>query len=252
MNIRPFIKKNTPTILTCIGAVGVVITAIMAAKATPKALIMLKDAEEEKGEKLTKWEKVNTISPVYIPTAIVGMATIICIFSSNAINKHQQAALTSAYALLDSSYREYKKKVEELHCEKDDEQIRAEIAKDKCIRDYKILEDGKELFFDFYSGKYFESTKEMVMRAQYETNRAMFVNGAVSLNEYYALLGLEQKPEYELVGWSHKHIEEMHLCPWIDFIHEDVTIDEESEESGGVECTIIYITTDPFIDYLDY
>lgn len=252
MDLKPFIKKNAPTILTCIGAAGVVATTVMAVKATPKALTILKDAEEEKGEKLTKWEKVNVAGPVYIPTVITGAATIACIFSSNIISKRQQAALTSAYALLDSSYREYKKKVEELHGEEAGEQIRAEIAKDKYAGDGELLEDDKELFFDFYSGRYFESTKEMVMWAQYETNRAMFVNGAVSLNEYYAFLGLEQKPEYELVGWSCGQIEEMYWHPWIEFTYEDIIIDEESEESGGMECTIIHLAMEPFIDYLDY
>lgn len=252
MDLKPFVKKNAPTILTCIGAAGVVVTTVMAVKATPKALTLLKDAEEEKGEALTKWEKVNVAGVAYIPTVITGVATIVCIFSSNVISKRQQAALTSAYALLDSSYREYKKKVEELHGEAAGEQIRAEIAKDKYAGDGELLEDGKELFFDFYSGRYFESTKEMVMWAQYEINRAMSVNGTVNINEYYALLGLKQKPEYELVGWSRRQIEKMHLCPWIDFTYEDVTIDEESEESGGVECTIIYLAMEPFIDYLDY
>ena len=90
------------------------------------------------------------------------------------------------------------------------------------------------------------------MWAQYETNRAMFVNGAVSLNEYYAFLGLEQKPEYELVGWSCGQIEEIYWHPWIEFTYEDVIIDEESEESGGMECTIIHLALEPFIDYLDY
>ena len=36
-----FLKKASPTILTCIGAAGVVATAVMAAKATPKALKLI-------------------------------------------------------------------------------------------------------------------------------------------------------------------------------------------------------------------
>ena len=35
--VERFLKKASPTILTCIGAAGVVATAVMAAKATPKA-----------------------------------------------------------------------------------------------------------------------------------------------------------------------------------------------------------------------
>lgn len=35
-------KKASPTILTCLGAIGVVVTAVLAVKATPKAMEMVK------------------------------------------------------------------------------------------------------------------------------------------------------------------------------------------------------------------
>lgn len=252
MDVQQFVKRNASTILTCIGATGVVATAVMAAKETPKALTLLEDAKEEKGEKLTKWEKVKIAGPAYIPSIITGAATIACIFSSNIISKRQQAILMSAYALLDNSYKEYKKKVDEVYGEEAGERIRKEITKDKYTGDGQLLDDTKELFYDFYSGRYFESTKEAVMWAQYETNRAMFVNGAVCLNEYYGFLGLEEKSEYEMLGWSCGQIEEMYWHPWIEFDYEEIVIDEESEDSAGIECTIINMPIEPFMNYLDY
>ena len=42
-----FLKRNASTILTCVGAVGVVATSVMAVKATPKALILLEKAKGE-------------------------------------------------------------------------------------------------------------------------------------------------------------------------------------------------------------
>ena len=246
MNVQQFIKRNASTILTCIGAVGVVATAVMAAKESPKALTLLKDAKEEKGEDLTKWEKVKIAGPVYIPSVITGAATIACIFGSNIISKHQQATLMSAYALLDKSYKEYKKKTDELYGEEAGEHIREEIAKDKYTGDDALVDDDKELFFDFYSGRYFESTKEAVTWAEYETNRALVVNGAVCLNEYYDFLGLDPMPEYEMLGWSCGQIEEMYWHPWIEFDHSETVIDE------GLECTIINMPLSPFIDYLEY
>ena len=50
MDLQHFIKQNASTILTCIGATGVVATAVMVAKETPKALSLLEDAKEKKGE----------------------------------------------------------------------------------------------------------------------------------------------------------------------------------------------------------
>lgn len=252
MDIRSFAKKNASVVLTCISVAGVVATTIMAVKETPKALSLLENAKEEKGEALTKWEKIKIAGPIYIPSMITGAATIACIFGSNVISKRQQATLTTAYALLDNSYKEYKKKVDEVYGAETGKHIREEIAKDKYTSDSISLDNNKELFYDFYSGRYFESTNETVMRAQYETNRALIVNNAVSLNEYYEILGLKRKAEYELVGWSCSQIEEMYNHPWIEFDHEETIIDEESDYSEGLKCTIIYFPIEPVMNYLDH
>ena len=252
MDLRPFIKKNAPTILSCIGVVGAVATTVMAVKATPKALSLIENAEEEKGGKLSKWEKVNVAGPVYIPSVITGVATAACILGSNVISKRQQATLMSAYALLDSSYKEYRKKTDELYGGDAGKQIRGEIAKDKYTGNESSLDNDKELYYDFYSGRYFESTTEAVLRAEYETNRSMFVNHAVGLNEFYEMVGLEPLPEYESLGWSCGQIEETYWHPWIEFNHEETIIDGDSEYNEGMKCTIIYIPFDPFVDYLEY
>ena len=250
--MRDFLRRNSSTILTGIGAIGVVATTVTAVKATPKALTLIKKAEEEKGEELTKVETFRIAAPVYIPTIISGAATIACIFGSHVLNKRQQATLMSAYALLDNSYKEYKKKVDELYGEDAGKLVREEIAKDKYTGDNLLLEDDKELFYDFYSGRYFETTKEAVLEAEYELNRLLAVNGCVCLNEFYKLLGLKTRPEYELVGWSVAQIYEMYWHSWIEFHHEDIVIDDDSDSYEGLNCTIIHMPLEPFIDYEEY
>lgn len=249
--MKEFLRRNASTILTCVGTAGVVATAVMAVKATPKALTLIDQAKAEKGEELTKWETVKVAGPTYIPTVIAGAATIACIFGSNILNKHQQATLMGAYALLDNSYKEYKKKTDELYGEEAGKQIRAEIAKDKYVGDDIVMDNEKELFYDFYSGRYFESTKEAVMWAEYETNRAMYVNGGVGINEFYDFLGLDPCPEYDAIGWSAGQMEEMYWHTWIEFDH-DETILDDSDDHEGMTCTIIYTPLEPFINYLDY
>lgn len=251
MNVQRFIKKNASTILTCLGAGGVVATAVMAVKATPKAMSLLDDAIEEKGDKLTTWEKVVVAGPTYAPAVITGAATIACIFGSNIISKHQQATLMSAYALLDNSYREYKNKVDELYGEEAGENVRSEIAKDKYTGDDETIDNNQELFFDFYSGRYFNSTQERVLMALYELNRRLACNFTVNLNEYYSLIGLEAKPEYENLGWNQFQLQEMYWSAWIDFALENTVIEEETEYSEGVECTIVHMQVDPTPDYDD-
>lgn len=126
-----FLKRNSSTILTTIGAIGVVATAVIAVKDTPKALRILDEAEQEKGEELTVKEKIVTAGPVYIPAIAVGISTIACIFGANTLNKRNQAALMSAYALLDQSYKDYKRKVSDIYGEDADKKIIEEVAKEE-------------------------------------------------------------------------------------------------------------------------
>ena len=239
-----FLRNNASTILTCIGAAGVVVTTVMAVKATPKAQQLLEQAKKEKGEPLTKVEKVITVTPVYIPTVLVGASTIACVLSSNMLNKRKQAALTSAYALLDNSYKAYRGKVIELYGEEGDGRIKEEVAKDN-YDDTKPTGDNL-LFYDDFSGRYFESTLFKVQQAEYYLNRDLAMRGYVSANEYYDYLGLEPIEGGEELGWSIEMCMDMYWQNWIDFNHRKVTMDD------GLECIMITFWQEPIVDFEDY
>lgn len=242
-----FLKRNAPTILTCVGAVGVVATSVMAVKATPKALRCLEDAREEKGEELTKLEVVKVAGPAYIPAVVMGAATIACIFSANVLNKRKQAALISAYALLDNSYKEYKKKVIELYGDDADQLVREEIVKDKYEeRDISLEDDSKQLFYDEFSDRYFESTMENVLKAEYEVNRKLSSHSGLYLNEFYELLGVPPVDYGDHLGWSAAEVYDMCWESWIDFYHKKVDMDD------GFDCFIISFSPDPTFNFEDY
>lgn len=240
-----FLRRNGSTILTVAGGVGVIATSVMAVKATPKALMVLEDAREEKGEDLTVFEKIDVAGPAYIPAVLTGTATIACIFGANMLNKRQQTYLMSAYALLDSSYKEYKNKVDELYGEGAHDKVVGEIAKDQYKEELRP-EDGEILFFDEFSGRYFHSTIEKVQRAQYRLNRDLFMRGYVYLNEFYEHLGMEPvDPGYEL-GWSEGGNLERYWQAWIDFSSNKTLIDDD------LECYIITMFEEPYPDFGDY
>lgn len=246
-NSKLFLKRNSSTILTCVGAVGVVTTAVLAVKATPKALDLLREAEAEKGEELTVLEKVQVAGPAYIPAAVTGASTIACIFGANALNKRQQATLMSAYALLDNSYKEYKQKVEELYGDEAGAKIRAEIAKDRIDEAEATEEDdGKLLFFDDYSSRYFRATIEQVQKAEYNLNRTLFMHDYVSLNEFYKDLGIDLIDSGWVTGWTKPINQERHWQEWVDFIHEKVVTDD------GLECYILKMHGEPTIYFENY
>ena len=239
--VTHYVKRNASTILTCIGMVGVAATAVTAVKATPKALILLEAEKKKKGEKLTKIETIKVAGPAYIPSIIIGVSTITCIFGANYLNKQQQATLASAYALLDRSYREYRNKVKELYGESE---VQTEIAKDHYNEEDIPEDDGKELFYDTYSKRYFRSTIEEVQRAEYYLNRNISMRDYAYLNEFYEMLGLEPiEPE---LGWSSGGNIEGYWRTWIDFTHELVTMDD------GLECHVIMFQKDPYLNFEDY
>ena len=236
--LKMFTKKNGPTILTCIGSVGVVITSVMAIKATPKAIALLEDARAEKGDDLTKFEKVMVAGPAYIPTIIVGTSTIACVFGANILNQRQQAALMSAYALLDSTYKEYQSKVVDLYSEEADSRVKKEIAKDKYLGDDKLV-DNDALFYDEFSGRYFESTNAKVLKAEYETNKKISDHGGACLNDFYRALGLEPTKYGDRLGWSMNDLS-------LDFRHEKFILDD------GLEGCIITFVQEPILGFEDY
>ena len=239
-----FLKKNSATILTVATAAGVIEPSVLSAKAAIKASRVLAHNVEEKGEELTFEETISTVWTIYIPPVVAGMSTIACVFGANILNQRQQASLASAYALIDSSYKEYKAKLKELYGEEAHNNIVDAIAAEKC--DEIHISDGgltsaytqeiesdtePRLFYDEYSGRYFETTIEKVLLAEYHLNRNYVLRGFAGLNEFYEFLGLEPTDYCETVGWD--------ICGeiyWIDFNHRKAFIGDDND---GFECYII-------------
>ena len=250
-----FIRRHGSTILTCIGGVGVIATTITAVKATPKAIRLIEEAKKEKGEELSKWETVKAAGKVYAPTVLIGTGTLFCIFGANAMNKKRHAALVSAYTLVDSSYKQYKRKLKELYGQEAHEEIVNAIVVEEarevgitagCLCNNTCLTDDEAcgdpvLFYDEWSNRYFESTIEQVITAQYHANRNFVLRGYAVLNELYEFLGLEPTDYGGAVGWAVE--DDLY---WIDFNNYKVTMDD------GLECYIIETPWAPSPEFLDY
>lgn len=241
-----FVGRNGSTILTCMGGVGLIATAVLTATATPKALTRVDNARKEKGEELTKVETVIAAAPAYIPPIATGVATLVCIFGANMLTKRQQASLISAYALVDNSYKEYKKKVEELYGEGANDNVKSEIAKDKYEESDIEPEDGMKLFYDEFSGRYFESTIEKVQDAEYNINRDLSMRDYATLNEFYAYLGLIPIDGGDDLGWSTGMNHDHYWQSWIDFGHHKTIMDD------GLEVIIVTMFSEPMLGWYEY
>lgn len=235
--------RSSPTILTVVASVGVIVTTITAVRATPKAVKLLKEAELEKGENLTKEEIIRVAGPSYIPSALLGISTIVCIFGANALNQKKQASLMSAYVMLNESYKQYRKSAKIVYGEDADDKIHVEMAKDAMVATYDWgyqvynmdmdSESERLLFYDLSSKKYFRTTMAAVLNAQYHVNRNLAIRGDCSLNEYLSFLGVEGIDGGDDLGWDISYMVEEMDCYWLDFDNYKSTLED------GLECIMI-------------
>lgn len=257
-----YVRKYSPVALSCVASVGVVVTAVAAVKATPKAVMLIQADSRKKHDgdpyAATKKEAVVAAWKCYIPAVAIGASTIACIMGANALNRHQQAALTSAYALVQNSYKEYKDKLKELYGEEAHNAIMDSIVKEKC-KDISIYTPGcfvssssldfgegmepeiTRTFYDAFSQRYFESTIEKVIQAEYHLNRNFMFAGVIPLNDFYEFLGLEKTELGDTVGWSSVNGD----IYWIDFNHHRLTLDD------GMEIYVIEMVFEPTPEWME-
>lgn len=251
------IKKNSPTILTCLSSVGVITVAVLSAKAAPKAIKLVEEKKQEHGIECTSTKEKIAYNikfgwRPYIPTVLIASSTIVCIFSANSLNHKQQAALTSAYMMLETSYKEYRNKVKNIYGKEADEEIFNSLVKEKLVNtqwDSMNENDEKVLFFEPHHDSFFELTLADVERAFYCVNRNFQLRGYSTLNELYDFLGIEQIPSGDYLGWSCDVYLEEGYTPWIDF----VLIDDELND--GLKYHIISFDdplSEPSMKALEY
>lgn len=237
--LNGFFKRNGSTILTCAGAAGVIATAIVSAKNTPRALELIKTEEVKKGDELTKIEKLKTAAPAYIPAALVAVGTIGCIFGANILNKRQQASLVSLYSLLDSSFKQYKDAAISTYGEDANDKINNAMAKIH-FEDSEVPEESEDraIFMDLYSLQIFQSTMEEVESAEKFINDLLHMRGYACLNEFYTALGIDSIDTDFDTGWSLAMLRSQGYEN-IEFKHERI------DREDGKSCVTITMVAEP-------
>jgi hypothetical protein len=148
----------------------------------------------------------------YAPTAIMTAASILCIFGGNHISKQRIASLAGAYILKETAFEEYKQKAEDIIGKKKANNISDEIIQQHIDKnpptDANTLQSNlpnavqMSLWYDETSNRYFYSNAEYIRRAELEGNRMLEKNGFVGINDIYALLGIEEIPLGDHLGWD--------------------------------------------------
>ena len=233
------LERNSPTILSCLGAIGVIATTVLAVRATPKALQSCYNVGLDRDDEPSKLEYLKVALPHYIPSLMVGSSTIACILGANALNKKQQASLVSAYILADNVHKEYINTTKVLLGSDADTRVRESIVKHSFDNDICEIANDKRLFYEPYLGRCFESTIEEVLTAEHLLNRMLISTGSVTLNDFFDLLDVGAIDGGDTIGWSIEEPIDCYGYSCIDFSHDIVEMDD------GLECCIIDTSFSP-------
>ncbi len=199
------VSEKSPEILVGIGLAGMLTSTILAAKATPTALDIL---EQHEDEDLTKFDKVKLTWKCYVPAAISYCTSTACIIASMNVNLRRNAVLAGAYKVSEAALLEYRNKVVDVLGEEKEKEIRASIAKDRIDRDIhadnSIVMIGKDdnLCYDVLSGRYFNSSIDKIKKAMNDMNYRLLNDNILSLNEFYNEIGLRSTDIGYEKGWN--------------------------------------------------
>lgn len=203
------ITKHSPEILTGIGIAGMITTTVLAVKATPKAIRLIEEAKEEKGEDLTKAETIKTCWKVYIPAVATCIASTTCLIGASSVSIRRNAMLATAYKLSETAFSEYKEKVVETIGDEKAKVVREKVSEERIkknpiTKNEVIMTDyGDTQFYETLSGRYFKSDIEQIKKVVNYLNKDMLQDmfGTISLNEFYDELELERIDLGDELGW---------------------------------------------------
>ena len=219
--------------LTALASAGVIFTAALTAVATTKAEKILAEKKPK-----TKAEKVKAVVPVYIPAVVTGAATIASIIALKAVTKKEAIALAAAGAAIGRQFNQYKGAVKDIFGEEGHQKVVDHVVEkanqEIIIRSYGILDSstldfGKpevevvHTFYDPFSERYFESTLDRVLQAEYHLNHNFIIGDGVTLSDFYEFLGLSPTEASKVIGWSQYYDQEIY---WIDFDHHIQSTDD--------------------------
>lgn len=224
------LQKASPKLLFVGGIVGVVGTTVLACKATLKLEDVLDETQKNldiakslEHSDYSEQDRVKdktyiyirsgvAIGKLYAPAIALGTLSICALAGSHNILTKRNVALTSAYAAVEKSFAEYRKRVEdELGPDREREvryDVKEEKSKDESGKNVTVKRPGDPSqyarFFDEYSTSWSRTPEYnfLFLRCQQNyANDKLLSRGHIFLNEVYDMLGIERTKAGAVVGW---------------------------------------------------
>jgi hypothetical protein len=216
-------SKHSPEILTGLGIVGMISTAVLVGTETPKALKLIDEKKKELNvDKLSPIETVKTVWKPYLPAFIVGATSIGCLIGANSVHIRRHTALVTAYKLSETALTEYREKVVETIGERKEQTVQEKVAQKQIDKtpvsksEVFITGDGESLCLDPLSKRYFKSNIDRIRKAENSLNQQMLhdICGSASLNDFYDEIGLDRTDEVgDMLGWNTEHLIKLNIRP---------------------------------------
>jgi hypothetical protein len=231
-------EKHSPTILFGAGIIGVVVTVVLASKATLKLEEVLEEtqAKVKDAQALNRMQREDYsdrdyrqdvayihirsalhISKLYGPAFVAGVISVGCLAGSHQILSRRNAGLMAAYAAVEKGFAQYR------------DRVLAEVGPDK-EREFRYGKETREIveetdhgpevttvtqadpnahsvyakFFDQFSSSWereAEYNRIFLQCQQNYANDKLRARGHLFLNEVYDMLGIERTKAGAVVGW---------------------------------------------------
>lgn len=236
-------KKHSPEILLAVGIGGVIGASVMACRASTKLEKVKKDnrrmiqevktRKEEPEYKESEYKRDLTVAYVkagmayaklYGPAIIIGGLSIGSIVESNNIIKGRNLALSTSYALLDTSFKSYRQRVSDrfgaevekeiyynIHEEEIKETVVDENGKEKVVKKKIRVAEGSPsqyaVWFDEESSSYYDQNNDFntalinrqILWLNNELQQA--VGNTIVLNKVLDAIGIEGTKTGMVCGW---------------------------------------------------
>lgn len=252
MKAAKFLSAHSPGLLIGFGLAGMVVSTILAVKATPKAMRLREETMLERDafnpEKCEKRHIIKAVLPAYIPAIVVMVASAACIIGGSATNYKRNAALAAALHMTEASLATYQDKVVEIVGEEKAKEVRAAAIKEdirKRISEPKkvIIDDGRIRCYDRFAGREFWSDKEALKTAALELNEDLFEEDYVTLNDFYYKLDLKPTDVGNLLAWDTSNFKDVgRKTRIIDLTFDAVLVDGIPYMSVGFKIPPTYTT----------
>lgn len=244
--LEVYVKRYSPEILAGVGIGGFITTTVLAVKATPKVMNKIKEETDKKGDDLTKMEICKVAYKDYIPAAITGVTSTICVIGSVSESARRNAALATAYKISETFANEYKEKVTETIGKRKEKKIRNEIAQDKVNENPPtektiiLTGNGTTLFRDGLTGQYFRYDINKLKTKGIELGNTELNEGYTGVPEWLISLGLNVPDTMMGMGWS---VADQGKAVTLE------THATEAREYNGEPCLVIEYDPMPISDY---